>query len=79
VFDDVAVEMALALLQFLSEKPTELLAWRGLKSLLRCCQLARTEVPPLVKMVGPSPSEFKGISARCDELVQLTEAILATV
>ncbi|CAG7724476.1 unnamed protein product [Allacma fusca] len=78
VFDDVAVEMALALLQFLSEKPAETLTWRGLKSLLRCCQLARAEVPSLVKMVGPSPSELKGISARCDELVQLIEAILST-
>jgi hypothetical protein len=77
VFDDVAVEMALALLQFLSEKPTEALAWRGLKSLLRCCQLSRAEVPPLVKMVGPSPSELKGISTRCDELVQLVETILS--
>ncbi len=47
VFDDVAVEMALALLQFLSEKPPEPLVWRGLKSLLRCCQLARSEVMPL--------------------------------
>lgn len=79
VFDDVAVEMAMALLQFLSEKPPELLCWRGLKSLLRCCQLARSEVPSLVKMVGPQPSEFKGCSARCDELIDQINAILATV
>jgi len=44
VFDDVAVEMALALLQFFSEKPPEVLMFRGLQSLLRCCVLARAEV-----------------------------------
>jgi len=50
-----------------------------LKSLLRCCQLARSDVPSLVKMVGPQPSEFKGSSARCDELIEQINAILATV
>jgi hypothetical protein len=79
VFDDVAVEMAMALLQFLSEKPPEVLSWRGLKSLYRCCQLARSEVPALIKMVGPQPSEFKGTSARCDELIEQINAVLATV
>lgn len=48
IFDDVAVELAMALLQFMSEKPVEALLWRGLKSLLRCCQLARSEVTTLI-------------------------------
>ncbi|CAL8113708.1 unnamed protein product [Orchesella dallaii] len=73
VFDDVAVEVSMAILQFLSEKNPpvpEPLCWRGLKALLRCCQLARGEVPNLIKMVGPSPSELKGnLSPRCDEII----------
>jgi len=74
VFDDVAVEISMAILQFLSEKQPssvpEPLAWRGLKALLRCCQLARGEVPNLIKMVGPNPGELKGtLSPRCDELI----------
>jgi hypothetical protein len=51
VFDDVAVELAMALLQFMSEKPPEPLIWRGLKSLLRCCQLARSEVPNFITRI----------------------------
>lgn len=73
VFDDVAVEISMAILQFLSEKQPsvpEPLCWRGLKALLRCCQLARGEVPNLIKMVGPNPGELKGTaSPRCDEII----------
>ncbi|ODN04797.1 hypothetical protein Ocin01_01900 [Orchesella cincta] len=48
----------------------EPLCWRGLKALLRCCQLARGEVPNLIKMVGPSPGELRGnVSPRCDEII----------
>ncbi|XP_021956170.1 uncharacterized protein LOC110852407 isoform X2 [Folsomia candida] len=79
IFDDVAVELAMALLQFMSEKPVEALLWRGLKSLLRCCQLARSEVPGLVKMVGPPPSNSRGASPRCDEIITSIETFLKSV
>lgn len=69
----MAVEISMAILQFLSEKQPaapEPLCWRSLKALLRCCQLARGEVPNLIKMVGPNPAELKGaLSPRCDELI----------
>jgi len=76
IFDDVAVELSMALLQFLSEKPAEALVWRALRSLLRCCQLARAEVPGLVKMVGPPPSNLRGTSKRCDDLITELDSFL---
>lgn len=36
-----------------------------------------SQVPNLVKMVGPPPSELKGVSARCDELIDQITTILA--
>jgi len=71
VFDDVVVELAMAVLQYFNSKPNEEHSFRCMKSLARFCQISRQDVPQLVQMIGPPPSAFKGISNRIDE--QITE------
>jgi len=79
VFDDVCSELAMAILQFFQGKPPEEQVWRCMKALLKFCTIGSREVPQLVKMIGPEPSKFAGMSARVDELVEPLMARLASV
>ena len=49
-----------------------------MKALLKFCTIGSREVPQLVKMIGPEPSKFTGMSARVDELVEPIMARLAS-
>ncbi|XP_025416987.1 uncharacterized protein LOC112688143 isoform X3 [Sipha flava] len=69
VFDDVVVELAMAVLQYFNSKPDEEHSFRCMKSLARFCQISRQDVPQLVQMIGPPPSTFKGMSNRIDEQI----------
>ena len=40
-----------------------------MKALGKFCSIGSREVPQLVKMIGPEPTKFAGLSARVDELV----------
>ena len=60
-------------------KPSEENVWRCMKALLKFCTIGSREVPQLVKMIGPEPSKFTGMSARVDELVEPIMARLASV
>ena len=60
-------------------KPPEEQVWRCMKALLKFCTIGSREVPQLVKMIGPEPSKFAGMSARVDELVEPLMARLASV
>ncbi|XP_031617589.1 uncharacterized protein LOC116337292 isoform X2 [Contarinia nasturtii] len=68
VFDDIAVELTMALLQFFSEKPSEEHLFRTLKALSKFVTVS-ADIPQLVQMIGPHPKSFKGSSNRCDELI----------
>ncbi|XP_055299978.1 uncharacterized protein LOC129567289 isoform X2 [Sitodiplosis mosellana] len=68
VFDDIAVELTMALLQFFSEKPSEEHLFRTLKALSKFVTVS-ADIPQLVQMIGPHPKSFKGNSNRCDELI----------
>jgi len=68
VFDDIAVELTMALLQFFSEKPSEEHLFRTLKALSKFVMVS-ADIPQLVQMIGPHPKSFKGQSSRCDELI----------
>jgi len=70
VFDDVAVELSMALLQFFNAKPTEEHLYRTLKALSKFVTVS-PDIPQLVQMIGPHPNTFKNTSARCDELIEL--------
>lgn len=74
VFDDVAVELAMALLQFFNSNPAEEQLFRAMKALARFCQVAPTDVPQLVQMIGPEPAKFKGTSKRVDEQIQVVQS-----
>ena len=50
-----------------------------MKALLKFCTIGSREVPQLVKMIGPDPSKFKGMSARVDEVLEPIMARLASV
>ena len=70
VFDDVYTELTMAILQFFQGKPSEEKVYRCMKALVKFCNLSRREVPQLVKMIGPEPSKFSGMSSRVDELIE---------
>ncbi|CAG0878867.1 unnamed protein product [Darwinula stevensoni] len=69
VFDDIATELSMAILQFLTSNPKEEWLFRAMKALLRFCQISYNDVPALIKMIGPEPAKFKGVSDRIDEIV----------
>ncbi|XP_065349319.1 uncharacterized protein LOC135945509 isoform X4 [Cloeon dipterum] len=69
VFDDVAVELTMALLQYFNSNPPEENLYRCMKALHRFCQISAQDVPQLVQMIGPEPSKFKGTSERLDLLI----------
>jgi len=60
VFDDVATELAMAILQFFSTEHKEEHIFRCMKGLVRFAYIAHSEVPALIKMIGPDPTQFKG-------------------
>uniref|UniRef100_A0A1L8E5S5 Putative muscle system process n=1 Tax=Nyssomyia neivai TaxID=330878 RepID=A0A1L8E5S5_9DIPT len=68
VFDDVAVELAMAILQFFNNKPNEEHLFRTMKALARFVTVS-PDVPQLVQMIGPNPSTFKGTSERIDQQI----------
>nr|XP_045626015.1 uncharacterized protein LOC123775143 isoform X2 [Procambarus clarkii] len=78
VFDDVAPELAMAILQFFNNHPPEELLWRTMTALCRFCY-SSTEVPALIKMIGPEPSVFRGVSERVDSVLEEIDAKLSRV
>ncbi|XP_049800509.1 uncharacterized protein LOC126235755 isoform X2 [Schistocerca nitens] len=69
VFDDVAVELTMALLQFFNSSPPEEHLFRCMKALARFCHIASQDVPQLIQMIGPEPTKFRGTSERIDALI----------
>lgn len=69
VFDDVAVELTMAVLQYFNSKPPEDLLYGCMKALSKFVKISRQEVPQLIQMIGPDPKSFKGTSPRIDELI----------
>ena len=79
VFDDVYTELTMAILQFFQGKPSEEKVFRCLRALDRFCCLSRRDVPQLVKMIGPEPSKFTGMSSRVEELIGRINAHISKV
>jgi len=79
VFDDVCSELAMAILQFFQGKPSEEHVFRCMKALHKFCTIGGRDVPQLVKMIGPDPSKFAGMSPRVDEELTPLAAKLASV
>jgi len=77
-FDDVCSELAMAILQFFQGKPPEEQVFRCMKALSKFCSINR-EVPQLVKMIGPEPAKFNGLSPRVDEILGPLNTRLASV
>jgi len=69
VFDDVAVELTMALLQYFNSNPPEEHLFRCMKALNRFCQISQQDVPQLIQMIGPEPAKFRGASTRVDDLI----------
>lgn len=79
VFDDVCSELAMAILQFFQGKPSEEHVFRCMKAMNKFCTIAHRDVPQLVKMIGPEPTIFSGMSSRIDEFIGNINAKLAKV
>ncbi|KAK2581785.1 hypothetical protein KPH14_002263 [Odynerus spinipes] len=69
VFDDVAVELTMALLQYFNGSPAEEQLYACMKSLARFAHISGQDVPQLIQMIGPEPNKFRGTSERVDELI----------
>lgn len=69
----------MAILQFFQGKPSEEMVFRCMKALHKFSVISHREVPQLIKMIGPEPDKFSGMSARIDTLIQDINAKLATV
>ncbi|KAL6252202.1 hypothetical protein P5V15_015175 [Pogonomyrmex californicus] len=69
VFDDVAVELTMALLQYFNGTPAEEQLYTCMKSLARFTHISGQEVPQLIQMIGPEPNKFRGTSQRIDEQI----------
>nr|CAD7265281.1 unnamed protein product [Timema shepardi] len=76
VFDDVAVELTMAVLQYFNSSPPEEQLFRCMKALVRFCQISPQDVPQLIQMIGPEPGKFRGVSARVDELIDVVSSKL---
>lgn len=70
VFDDISVEIAMALLQFFQQQPDEERLFRAMKALSKFVFVS-PDIPQLVQMIGPNPKDFKGKSARIDEMIEI--------
>lgn len=79
VFDDICSELAMAILQFFQGNPKEEHVFRCMKALNKFATIAHRDVPQLIKMIGPEPSKFSGISGRVDEYIQSLNTRLARV
>lgn len=50
----------MAILQFFNAEHNEEQIFRCMKGLVRFAYIAHSEVPALIKMIGPDPTQFKG-------------------
>ncbi|KAI5652193.1 PPPDE putative peptidase domain-containing protein [Phthorimaea operculella] len=83
VFDEVCVELGMALLQLLAWAPGEEHAWRALRALARLAQhsadvpqlvaMHSADVPQLVAMVGPDPAAFRSVCVCVCVLARLAQ------
>ncbi|XP_055600758.1 uncharacterized protein LOC129749725 [Uranotaenia lowii] len=75
VFDDVAVEISMALLQFFNTDPTEEHLFRTMRSLAKFV-LVSPDVPQFIQMIGPHPKTFRGKSERInDQIDQISKKV----
>ncbi|CAG9802562.1 unnamed protein product [Chironomus riparius] len=70
VFDDIAIEITMAILQFLNSNPSEEYLFRVLKALSKFVYVS-ADIPQFVQMIGPNPKDFRGKSDRCDQLIDI--------
>lgn len=68
VFDDVAVEISMALLQFFNSDPTEEHLYRTMKALAKFTMVS-PDVPQFIQMIGPHPKTMRGKSERVNDLI----------
>lgn len=60
----------MALLQFFQQQPDEERLFRAMKALSKFVFVS-PDIPQLVQMIGPNPKDFKGKSARIDEMIDI--------
>jgi len=70
LFDDIATELAMAVMQLLQSQLPEELVFQSLTALFRFMCISYNEVPVLLKMMGPDVDCFRGLSTRVDPLVE---------
>lgn len=70
VFDDVAVELTMAILQFFQSSPNEDQIFRACKALARFLEVS-PDVAAIIQMIGPHPKQFSGKSERVDDLIKI--------
>lgn len=76
VFDDVAVELTMAILQFFNNNADEEKIFRCMKALAKFMEVSQQDVSQLIQMIGPQPDKFKGSSERVDSFISTVMAKL---
>ncbi|XKL64982.1 hypothetical protein PGB90_005068 [Kerria lacca] len=76
VFDDVAVELTMAILQFFNSKPDEEKLFRCMKALAKFIQVSQQDVSQLIQMIGPKPEKFREVSERINMFITVIESKL---
>ncbi|XKL67145.1 hypothetical protein PGB90_010565 [Kerria lacca] len=76
VFDDVAVELTMAILQFFNSKPDEEKLFRCMKALAKFIQVSQQDVSQLIQMIGPKPEKFREVSERINTFITVIESKL---
>ncbi|XP_076330011.1 uncharacterized protein LOC143235678 [Tachypleus tridentatus] len=79
LFDETATELSMVVLQFLQGEVTEEEGFRCLSALHKFMCISVTEVPILLKMLGPNVEKFSGKSERIELLEQIRFRMSASV
>ncbi|XP_017493006.1 PREDICTED: uncharacterized protein LOC108381110 [Rhagoletis zephyria] len=77
VFEDVAIELSTAVLQYLHSDVPEDQALLCLTVISRFIAISATDVPALIKMLGPDLGKYKGKNGNIDKLIEEIETKVA--
>ncbi|XP_027203361.2 uncharacterized protein LOC113797216 isoform X1 [Dermatophagoides pteronyssinus] len=77
VFEDVSIELATAVLQYMHSDLPDDQALLCLTAITRFIEISPTDVPALIKMLGPDLNKYKGKNEKMDKLLAMIDEKVA--
>ncbi|KAH9501898.1 uncharacterized protein LOC124497125 isoform X2 [Dermatophagoides farinae] len=77
VFEDVSIELATAVLQYMHSDLPDDQALLSLTAITRFIEISPTDVPALIKMLGPDLNKYKGKNEKMDKLLAMIDEKVA--